>query len=769
MPVFNSLSRIDLCQSAVFLMSVVAILFVFQPVMADTREAVSFISDYCIDCHMADNAEGGIELDGFDSESDMVGAGKMLLRALDAVDQQVMPPKDALQPSATERAKFVDWIRDKLLARDCGEDRSSAAVVIRRLNRQEYDNTLRDLLGVPLQLSQDFPADDSGFGFDNIGSVLNTSPVHVERYLMAAEKALQATIRTPDVGLLPPVELIGLRTYPLAADGEVKFAHRLKPGRYLVDFSLVRAGISETAPTPSLKIGFGSDSRIIAAAKVQDETVVYKFWINVFESDEQVRVAVAREPGKQANELNQQVGQNVSGDKRYGSNVGLHVDSMVVRGPVQVAIEDKSATHEKIFACKPSKGDDRLACGRKIVERFATSAFRRPAKDEEVDRLMRLFEHAIRQGESLEAAVQITLSGVLVSPQFLFLVEPEHAETDRRLTEYELASRLSYFLWSSMPDKELFAAASEGTVRSNLNQHVSRMLADSKSSAFVENFVGQWLQLRNLAHVVPDPSIFPSFSDELAESMRTETEAFFSHVLKQNGSVLQLLDANYTFLNETLARHYGIADVRGPEFRLVRLGRSNRGGLLTQASILSITSHHNRTSPVKRGQWILQQILGTPPPPPPPNVEQLDESDQAAKTGSLRDRLELHRSSPECAACHNQMDPLGFGLENFDAIGGWRDNDGDFPIDASGVLPGNRKFDGVSEMKSMLVSTGSRRFSWCLIENLLVYGLGRSLEPEDYCTVEAIRKRLVKNDFKIQEIILAIVESKAFQYRGVSR
>jgi hypothetical protein len=326
-----------------------------------------------------------------------------------------------------------------------------------------------------------------------------------------------------------------------------------------------------------------------------------------------------------------------------------------------------------------------------------------------------MFRLAHDRGESYERAVQIALTTTLASPQFLYLAEPDEASEDRPLTEFELASRLSYFLWSSMPDEELFREAREGTLRANLRRQVSRMLADPKSDAFVENFSGQWLQLRRLAGVAPDKDLFPGFDDALRRAMRRETERYFAYVLRNNRSALELLDSDYTFVNETLARHYGIEGVAGDEFRKVALADRRRGGVLTQASVLTLTSNPNRTSPVKRGQWILQQILGTPPPPPPPDVAKLDESREAADAAPLRERLELHRAKPECASCHQQMDPLGFALENYDAVGRWRTADGTFPIDPSGELMGGRKFTDVQEMKKVLGTAATKKFARSLV------------------------------------------------------
>lgn len=744
---------------------VTLLFWIVHPRDARAQELLSFLDTYCIDCHYREAPEAGIALDRFESADAFLNSGKELLRVLDVVQSGIMPPADASQPQLEERTQFSRRIIDQLM-NSPPDPADLPGVVMRRLNRQEYDNTVADLIGTRLDLAKDFPADDIGFGYDNVGSALNLSPIHMERYLGAAEVALETAIVTPNPDALPPVELIGLRTYPLPVTGSVEFEHPLAPGRYMADFSLVRAGVHESVEPPRLVIGFGSDRRTVRAARIQDETVVYRLFLRVHDGDSRVYVAIADQDREIAQNGVDTAGENVSGDKRYGNQRGYHVDSMVVRGPV--AMDDLPASHRWLVFCAPDRKHSRSECGRKIITQFANRAFRRPAREDEIDRLMHLFELATEQGESFERATQLALTAVLVSPQFLFLVEPEDSEPDRPLTEYELATRLSYFLWSSMPDDALMHAAAEQTLRKNLRQHVSRMLSDPRSSAFVENFSGQWLQLRNLEGVAPDPELYPQFDGELADAMRKETEHFFAYVLRENRNVLEFLDADYTFVNQRLAKHYDIDGVSGDQFRRVSLSDGNRGGVLTQASVLTLTSHHNRTSPVKRGQWILQQLLGTPPPPPPPDVAQLDESPEAAKSASLRERLELHRSSPECASCHNQMDPLGFGLENFDAIGAWRTMDGDFPIDASGILPGRFEFSGVGELKELLTSSAKRRFSWCLIENLLTYGLGRSLQPSDYVRVEAIRQRLAENDYRMQEILFAIVESDMFQRRGAS-
>ena len=730
------------------------------------NQVLSFLKDNCVDCHTAGDAQAGIELNGLRTREDALAAGKIWLRVLDAVDSGVMPPSDATQPARENRQKFIQWIENDWMS-DTGRS-SPAEVAMRRLNRREYDNTIRDLIGIDLGIAKDFPADDIAFGFDNIGSALKLSPTHIERYLDAAELVTQRALLAPDVAPNAPVELIGLTTYPLAPGGKVEFEHHLSPGQYMVEFSLVRAGIDEAQKPPRLLIGFGTDRRSVEAIRVQDETVMYRFWLKVAEGDAQVHVSLAPQPTSTTSIAEStRVGANVSGDQRYGNNTGLHVDSMVVRGPVAELAGQRPSSHQRILFCEPGFGDEsRIECGRRVIARFAERAFRRPVGTDEIDQLMQIFRIANDHGESFERAVQIAITAILVSPKFLFLVEPETIASDRPLSQYELASRVSYFLWSSMPDEILLQSAARGTLTEELRSQVERMLADPKSAAFIENFVGQWLQLRNLAGVAPDRELFPEFDDTLRQAMRTETEQFFNYVLRENQSVIELLDSKYTFLNASLARLYRIEGIVGDNFRKVELSERKRGGLLTHASVLTLTSNHNRTSPVNRGQWILQQLLGTPPPPPPSDVPLLDESPQAAQSKSLRDRLEAHRASPQCASCHRQMDPMGFALENFDAIGRWRTADGEFEIDAAGNLPGDRNFEDAAGLKVLLASTEARKFSWCLIENMLTYALGRPLEASDFRTVEKIRRRLVESDYRMQEILFGIVESEAFQHRG---
>jgi Protein of unknown function (DUF1592)/Protein of unknown function (DUF1588)/Protein of unknown function (DUF1587)/Protein of unknown function (DUF1585)/Protein of unknown function (DUF1595)/Planctomycete cytochrome C len=738
------------------------------------EKVARFLDSHCIKCHSEGNDEAGINFEAFSNHQQALQAGKLWLRVRDVIEGGTMPPATEARPAQDHLTSVVDWIESDFLGSMCGAEQATHAPMARRLNRREYNNTVRDLLYIEIDLAKDFPADEISFGFDNVATALSISPIHVEHYLAAAERAVEMAIQLPDATNYPPIELIGLTTYPLAKDGPATFEHHLRPGRYLADFSLVRVGVSELVPPPTLQIGFGTDVRRLDAVRIQDETIVYRFWMEVCQDDHTVSVRLSDHQTHQSPaNPNQDATANVSGDQRYGGNRGMHVDSMVVRGPIKMP-DELPDSHRQLIDCRPEPSDaSRLKCGTEILERLTRRAFRRPIHPSELLPSIQLFETALLRGESFERSIQIAIMQVLLAPDFLHHLESGSladedsldAKESTALSDYRLANRLSYFLWNSMPDDELIQAAADGSLRSSINDQVDRMLQDSKSQSFIESFAGQWLQLRKLVDIQPDRQRFESFSDTLRDDMRHETEMFVANIFRNKRSVLEMLDADYSFINARLANHYGLKvgpQLTDEQFEFVQLDPVQRGGLLTQASILTLTSNPNRTSPVKRGQWILQQILGTPPPPPPATVEKLDESPQSEQSGSLRERFERHRSQSECAACHNQMDPLGFALENFDAIGRWRSTDGGFPIEAGGQLSGERHFKDAREFRLLLINSEAKRFSRCLIENMLVYGLGRGLEPADYCTVESIRKRLVTHHYLADQLIKGIVNSPQF-------
>ena len=467
---------------------------------------------------------------------------------------------------------------------------------------------------------------------------------------------------------------------------------------------------------------------------------------------------------------------------RGPAQITLYVDYFGLEGP----LDPRPATHRVLLACSPDKSKADQA--REVLSRFVSRAYRRPATSEEIERLVVMTTLAQDDGLSWDAAMQRAFMTVLVSPKFLFRLELHNpgkgtgaGDAPVPLDEFQLASRMSYFLWSTMPDEELFEQARRGELTKNLDSQVQRMLADPRSKSLVDNFAMQWLQLQRLKTVAPDPKLFPSFNDQLRNSMMRETELFFNAIIREDRSILDLVDADFTYLNETLARHYGIADTMGNwagqkaerpggqpiprrDFVRVSLPHKLRGGLLTQASILTVTSNPTRTSPVKRGRWVLEQILGAPPPPPPPNVPELAEGEKAQLTGSLRQRMEQHRANPACANCHAKMDPIGFAFENYDAIGGYRTKDGDFAIETAGVLPDGKAFQGPAELKSILMEK-RQQITRCLTEKLMIYALGRGLEYYDRRPVMQIQDVLARNDYKFSALVTEIVKSDPFRMR----
>jgi hypothetical protein len=445
----------------------------------------------------------------------------------------------------------------------------------------------------------------------------------------------------------------------------------------------------------------------------------------------------------------------------YSAKKNKYVGSVLFVGPFPSNVE--KASRKKILICDPNTGGD--ACAYKIISTLAHRAYRRPVTKKEVDSLFRFAGLAKSEGQSTEQGIQLAIQAMLVSPHFLFRIERDSTDPAKPhpITDIELASRLGYFLWSSMPDDELLNLAETKKLRANLDAQVKRMLADPRSAAFADNFAGQWLETRNLDSVKPDPQKFPEWGPELREAMKTETRLFFEAMLREDRPLSDFLDAKYTFLNDRLAKHYGIEGVTGPEFRRVELNTAQRGGILSHGSILTVSSYPTRTSPVIRGKYVLQNILGTPPPPPPPDVPALDE-ETVGSAGSLRQQLEKHRSNAICASCHSRMDVLGFGLENYDGTGKWRTLDGKFNIDASGTMPNGKSFTNPAELRTLLKSD-LPDFTRCLTEKMLTYSLGRGLERYDRKTVDSITKKLEASDYRFQTMLYEIVRSLPFQQR----
>jgi len=731
------------------------------------EEIRPLLERYCFDCHGNGVSEGDLDLDRFTTARHVRSGRAAWLKVLQKVQVEAMPPEDVEPLPVAEREKLLAWVDDAINNIDCVTEARPGRVTLRRLNRAEYRNTIRDLVGVDYEPADDFPADDVGYGFDNIGDVLSLPSILMEKYLDAAEAITAEAIVTEGFGL--PV-VVDQRGRDLRGGGNYGSSGRIlttsdklytglkvdRPGKYKVRIEAFAHQAGPELANMALTIDGEQRERFVVKA-VEDKPEAYEAELQLPKGEHRVAVAFLNDYWMPSAPRGQQ-------------DRNLIVNRLEIRGPVG-SEKPLPKTHQDIIFVRPDEETSPQDATTRVLARFASRAFRRPASGEEVSRLAELANQARENGDSLEQSIQLALQAVLVSPHFLFRVEqePPEGQEARDLSDYELATRLSYFLWSSMPDDELLNHAWRGTLRQgdNLSYQVQRMLRDPKSQALVDNFAEQWLNLRKFDEMEPSPRDFPAFTDDLRRDMRTETTMFFAHVVREDRSVLELLAADYTFLNERLARHYGVGGVRGEEFRQVSLDSSPRGGLVTQGSILTLTSNPTRTSPVKRGKWILENLLGEPPPPPPPNVPELE--DQAEKlTGSLRQQLEQHRENPSCAVCHQQMDELGFALENFDAIGAWRAFDGRYAIDASAVLPSGEQFSGPKELTRLLASSKRTEFVRCFTENLLTYALGRGLEYYDICAVNDITAELAKNDFRFSALVMAIARSEPFRKRGVA-
>ena len=869
------------------------------------REIVPLLSSYCYSCHGSEVQKADLNLENVrEVDSIVADRDRWELVQYFIEDGDMPPPGHEPRPTVEEVMRISDWIPAALSQLDCTLV-EPGRVTLRRLNRSEYNATVHDLLGVDFRPADDFPADDVGYGFDNIGDVLSVDPLLMEKYLAAAEDIARQSIDTsgPSRGNLVYYDGRRLRRRGgerfdddqiLTTNGALTLEHPFPhTGRYMLrarvygqqageepvrmailldgeaieefeveatardrdfyeaitevpegvhtfgvaflndyydetaeegrrDRNLVINRLEVIGPADPIDVQeierldedaggqpFGDDARILTSNGAIE-------FDHRFEGDGEYRIRVAAygqqagpdparlafqvdgmtvdvadvvaeesEPGSYETRVMVSTGSHRLGfaflndyyvsdaaDERLQGDRNLVIDRVEVVGPVVSYYEAVPEGHRRVIAERALSGRFEEVA-RSSLRGLASRAYRRPATDGEVDRLVELYRMVRADGGTFEEGMQLALQAVLVSPNFLFRVEyggapdPNYDQEIRPLDDWELASRLSYFLWNSMPDDELFRLAFEGKLRDagELERQALRMLADPKAARMVESFGGQWLQIRNLDTVAPDPDTFPGFDDELRDAMKRETELCLDAVIREDRSILDLLDADYTFLNQRLAEHYGVEGVKGEEFRLVALpADSMRGGILTQASLLTITSNPNRTSPVKRGKYILDQILGSPPPPPPPDVPELEEGPELL--GTLRERMEQHRSNPSCASCHKRMDPLGFGFENYDAIGRWRDTDGDDPIDPSGSLPDAGSFRGPVELKALL-ATNREAFARTLTEKLMTYALGRGLEYYDRCAVDRILEGLASEDYRFGRLVVGIVTSEPFRNRKI--
>ncbi len=718
---------------------------------------------YCFDCHGADG-DGEVTLNADASAAALQKNRKLWTRALGQVRLGTMPPADGEMMDAATRASMVELMDELVNAVDCVRHPNAGKVALRRLNRNEYRNTVRDLTGVDYEQAEAFPGDDVGYGFDNIGDVLSLPPLLVEKYLDAAEVISGRAIYTP-----PPPQIFEIDRSP----GTLKGAEKYRGGSQVTMASQGTVSLEVEAPFNGnyvLTVTASGDQGGDEPCRMDVVAGKFKEIVDVPSKDaKDYAISLRLSRGKRTIDLSFTNDYYVEG--KVDRN--LHLHHVHLKGTEQrsglEAPPVLPASHNSILFVKPTKKISVEQATATVTSRLASRAFRRPASQGEVERLSQLAASVRTEGGSYEESMQVVLQAILVSPHFLYRVEqplkPSAQGTTQPINMYELATRISYFLWSSMPDDELLLLAHRGELRDRkkLLDKVGRMIMDRRANQFVENFAGQWLQLRNLDSVKPDATRFRGFDDSIRELLERETLTFFAGVMRKNLPVTSLLDANFTYLNEDLAKYYGIVGVTGKEFRLVSLDGSPRGGLLTHASVLTVTSNPGRTSPVKRGKWILENLLNTPPPPAPPNVPELE---KGKLVGTLRQRMEQHRSNPACAACHSVMDQLGFALENFDAVGRWRTRDGKDEIDASGELPDGATFNGVEELRHLLVQDRREQFVRCLAEKMLIYATGRGTEYYDKCAIDKIMADAQSHQYKFAYLIAAIIQSDPFQQIG---
>lgn len=712
----------------------------------------------CVMCHNDRMASGGLNVNSFLKPASLAERRDGWEKIIRRIQSGEMPPKGIPRPPSAQTDALVKYIEAEFEKADRNTKPDPGRVVAHRLNRREYINTVRDLLGVGYHAERDFPTDDSGYGFDNISTVLTISPLLMENYLNAAE-----TIAARATGLHPlpkkPVEIAYKakeKTLRRIDVSTIEVTHFVEwNGDYILRVGLPGERGPDAKP---VAMGVWMDGELLTKAAVETRPSRLEFFEPY--SEEQVRVTLPEGDhvfriGFMDDDFPRRLSEKEVHDPKKNKFPG----SVTFVGPFPSKLAQSG--RRRIFVCDPNSGQ---VCAGKIVAALAHRAYRRPVTRSEVASLMKI---AAMAGPDRRAGIQLAIEAMLVSPNFLFRIErdpdPLDASKVHRISDVELASRLSYFLWSSMPDDELLALAESGKLHAPevLDAQVRRMLADKRSAALAENFAGQWLEIRNLDAIQPDPRKFPEWGPELREAMYTETRMFFDHVLRENRSISDFLDGRYTFLNEYLAKFYGIEGVTGPDFRRVELATDQRGGILGHASVLAVSSYPTRTSVVIRGKYVLGNILGAPPPPPPPDVPPLDEG-AVGTSASLRQQMERHRADATCASCHSRMDPLGFGLENYNAIGQWRTMDGRFPVDASGTFPNGKSFSTPAGMRAALASL-LPQFSRCVTEKMLTYALGRGLESYDTRAVNEINRKIAASGYRFQSLIDAVVHSVPFQ------
>ena len=766
-----------------------------------TVEYRQMLDKYCVGCH-SDRVKTppdhplNLQSASLDDPLRDVATWERVVRKLGVPG--TMPPPPNASPGIPKLTEFRGWLSatlDKVEA----PAQSPGRFVLHRLNRTEYANAVRDLLAVNVDVTQLLPSDGGDFGFDNIATALPASPLLLERYLTAAMRISQLAVGDTTIKPSATVYPIGLEVtqrervdgLPLGTRGGMLVRHIFPAdGDYLLSVRLNRTILNgytglqgnekpqtyvvlvDGKQVFSEKVGGPDDHKASVddgnkASAAVDERL--KVRVSVTAGPHDVGFTWIDKPGQLQDDW--QPSQRDTQEVHMVAGVA-RIRATVIEGPYNVIGLSSTPSRERIFVCHPTTKLAELPCAQQIVTRLARRAFRRPVTAIDVEAPLAFYDDERKSGGNFDAGIRAAVARILASPSFLYRSERDpqtlRAGAAHAVSELELASRLSFFLWSSIPDDALINLAVAGRLREPgvLAAQVRRMLNDERAESMIENFVGQWLQVRNLeSRVTPDILMFPDFDDNVRKAFRTETEMFFASVVRDNTSALRLLDADYTFVNERLAKHYGIPGVYGPRFRRVQIPDPNRRGLLGEGSILGLTGIANRTSPTIRGKYVLAVLLNTPPPPPLPSVPTLDKSAVPGKKMTVREQVELHRANAVCSSCHRNIDPVGFALENFDSVGQWRDKTEDgLPIDTAGVLPDGTPVNGPVQLREALLKRPDV-FVGAVTENLLIYALGRGLEPTDMSVVRSVVRNAKQSDYKFQNLIMGIVQSAPFQMR----
>ena len=753
----------------------------------------ALVDQYCVVCHSDKLKTGGLSLQSADMTNIPAGA-ETWEKVIHKVRLGAMPPQGMPRPDAAAMDRFASWLETSI-DRAAATSPNPGRATLHRLNRTEYANAVRDLLALEIDPAPLLPADDESYGFDDIADVLRTSPSLLERYMAASWNLSRLAVGDPALGadtttyrakpdLSQNDHMEGL---PLGTRGGLSLRHYFPlDGEYVIKVRLWRATADVIKGLEELhQVEISVDGNRVKLANIGGKNEAELSYTNsgtsALEIDARLTVHVPVKAGPHT-----VVATFLAEGEAQDDNIlepferanldpldfrGLPaVDRVSITGPLNPTGVGDTPSRELIFVCRPTSHVDELPCAKKIIGTLARRAYRRPVSENDLETLLTFYQKGRNEGGTFDSGIEAAIQLILASPEFLFRFEPDPptlaAGAVYHISDLELASRLSFFLWSTGPDDQLLNLATLGKLKDPavLDGQVKRMLADPKARALVDNFADQWLYLRNLKNINPDFETFPDFDDNLRQSMRRETELFFGNIIREDHSILDLLNADYTFINERLAHHYGIPNIYGTDFRRVTLTDDRRRGLLGQASILTITSYATRTSPVQRGKWILTNLIGMPPDPPPPNVPELKAHADAGKVTSLRERMEEHRKNPACAGCHKVMDPIGFSLENFDAIGQWRTTDEGAKIDPAGVMFNGAKIDGPVALRNILMAKPDI-FVGVFTEKLMTYALGRGMQYYDMPTVRAMVRDAGRNDYRFSSVVLGIVKSTPFQMK----